>query len=282
MEIPYEQTGLKISNNSGNKFCVIRLHYTADPRKRSPEWKREAHEGLRPADWAKEYEIDYTALSGERVFPEIAEARNTIVVDEPYPEFDSNQQYWGGLDYGMRNPSSLHYYTIYDGVWYAIWELYEPCRDVQEFVRKAKEFPYYDKVRYIACDPTMYNTTQRNSLGLPCSPYELFVKAGFSKLLKGRNDEQVWLMQMRNLWSDLEDPTFRIFNRCPKMISEFENAVYQTIGEKVSQTHNMKEKMVDKANHAMDDCKYLFSTRPSGGPFTEVKWPRLVDTYRIR
>jgi len=37
----HEQKGLKIRRNAHNKFCVIELHYTADPAKCTDEWKAE-------------------------------------------------------------------------------------------------------------------------------------------------------------------------------------------------------------------------------------------------
>ncbi len=282
MAILHEQTGLQIRKNERNKFTVVRLHYTADPAKRSPEWKEEAKAGMREADFLKEYEIVWDALSGEHVFPEIREAKDTIIVREPYPEFGDDAVYWGGLDYGARNPSSCHFYTIYDGVLYCVWELYEPCIDVEKFVGQMCEFPHYSRVKWIAADPSMFNKTTRNAQGLPCSPYELFTKAGCGKLLKAHNDEQVWLMQMREHWANAEDPTFRVFELCSKIISEFEGALFEVIGEKASRTHNLSESMVDRHNHAMDDCKYLMSMRPKANVFSKVRWPRMVDRYKPR
>src|SRR3990172_10053416 len=100
----HEQTGLRIVENDKNKFCVITLHYTADPAKRSPEGRAEAQAGMHPAKFAKEYEIDYTALYGAKVFPDIGTNKEHIVVDEPYPEFPDTQVYWGGFDYAAPNP----------------------------------------------------------------------------------------------------------------------------------------------------------------------------------
>ena len=118
MSVLHEQTGLTIRKNHHNKFVVATLHYTADPSKRTAEWKSEARAGMRDADWRKEYEIDYTALSGEHAFPEIVEKKSKIVVSDPYPDFSEVTTFWGGLDYAQRSPASFHVYTIYDGVIY--------------------------------------------------------------------------------------------------------------------------------------------------------------------
>src|SRR5579871_2007062 len=99
-EVLHESTGLRIVRNDVNRFCVATLHYTADPAKRSKLWAAEARAGMAPARWAKEYEIDYTALYGQRVFPEIASNRERIVIPEPYKEYGPLQPFWGGFDFG--------------------------------------------------------------------------------------------------------------------------------------------------------------------------------------
>jgi hypothetical protein len=259
----HEQEGLKIVKNDKNRFCVVTLHYTADPAKRSKEWEDEARSGMNSAKWAQEYCIDYTALYGKKVFPEISANKSKIVVPEPYIEFPDTQVYWGGLDYGARNPSSLHFYTIFDGVTYSVWELYEACTNIDEFVTKAKAFPHYERVRYIAADPSIIKTNStRNSLGLPCTMNDLFVKAGFTKLLAGDTNEAAWLALIRQHWQNSDDPTFRIFDCCPNQIREFESAVYVSTSERLLQTQNYREAISDHNNHSLDDCKYFMNSRP--------------------
>jgi len=261
-KILYEDTGLQIKRNDNNGFCVVRLHYTADPRKRSEVWKREAQAGMRPSDWAMEYEIDFSALSGDLAFPEIREHKGHIVVRRPYPEFGPDMPYWGGLDYGSRNPSSVHFYTIHEGITYCVWELYEPCVNIDEFVYKVKSFPYWASVKYIAADPTIFGRTTRNSRGLPSSMYELFMEKGLTKLIRGNNNEQAWLAKMKEHWSDPNRITFKIFDCCKNMIQEFEGAVYASMSDKQKASKNWRETLADHNNHAMDDCKYYMNSSP--------------------
>src|SRR5579859_1298987 len=93
-ELIHESEGLKIVRNDRNKFCVCTLFYYADPEKRKPEWENTVRQGMSQRDWAKEYLIDYTAKFGDRVFPELQDKRDSIVV--PATDFDSGQ-FWGGL-----------------------------------------------------------------------------------------------------------------------------------------------------------------------------------------
>src|SRR5262249_25011124 len=42
-----------------NGVHVVEIHYTADPNKRDPAWKREAQRGMPPRGWAREFEITW-------------------------------------------------------------------------------------------------------------------------------------------------------------------------------------------------------------------------------
>jgi hypothetical protein len=62
--------GVRTWTNPVNRFFVYRLHYTADPKKRDPAWRREAKAGMPDRGWAREYEISFETPEGEPVFPE--------------------------------------------------------------------------------------------------------------------------------------------------------------------------------------------------------------------
>lgn len=262
----HEQQGLRIVENDHNGFTVVSLHYSADPRKRSELWRKEAAQGISKAKFEQEYEISYDAMLGEKVFPEIKSRRNEIVFSEgPFIDnvWPSHLVFWGGFDYGSRNPSAFVVYTIYDGVIYAVWELYEPCKNIIEFVAKMKACPYWDKIKYIACDPDIRNLKHRDmKTGLPMSVEQEFNRLGVYRLLMGNNDEQAWLASMQRHWRG-ETVGFKISSMCPKLIEEFELATYVSMSNKQLETADYREQLVDKRNHALDACKYFMNTNPS-------------------
>lgn len=261
-EILHEATGLKIHRNDKNGFVVVTLHHTADPSKRSAEWRREAELGMSKAKAARELDIDYGAMFGERVFPEFTLHKDKILVREPYPTFPSDQRYWGGFDYGMRNPSAFIVYTIWDGVMYAVWELYEPCKNIKEFALKMLNCPYYEKIRYIAADPHIADLRHYGIDGNGASIQDQFAQQGVKKLFsQTSNDEAPWLAMVRKHWLNPEDPTFRVFDCCPNLINEFDKAVYASQRE-AFQSKNYKEAIADVNNHAMDACKYFMLSMP--------------------
>jgi hypothetical protein len=69
--------GITEWRNPRNGFFVCRLHYTADPQKRTEQWKREASGNLSLRAWRREYEIDWTSPEGEPVVPEFDANRHT-------------------------------------------------------------------------------------------------------------------------------------------------------------------------------------------------------------
>lgn len=264
MEILHEQTGLKIRRNPNNRFVVVELDYFADPAKRSPEWVAEARSGMSAAAWAKEYLRDATAMYGQRVFPELAQHRDKIVIGQPYREFGPQGAYWAGFDFGSRNPSAFIVYTLEDGVIYAIWELYEPCKTIPDLASKIISCPYYDHLRYIACDPTITNQkTRTNKYGALVTISDLLLDYGIKRLRPGNTNESVWVAQMRQHWANPDDPTFRILDTCPNLIHEFENAVFASQNEKEILTETYKESLEDVHNHALDATKYFMNSKPT-------------------
>lgn len=254
----HESQGLKIVKNQGNQFCVVTLHYSSDPSKRSPEWRCEAGAGMTLEQAARELDIDYTAVMGAKVFPEILEQRAQIVISDPYPDFGPGVKYFGGFDYGTRNPSSFHVYTLVDGVIYSVWELFEPCTNIAEFAAKMREFTYWNSIRWIAADPNIWAPSQQAKEGLVSIQYMLW-QAGIRNLVKGLQDEDAWTGKMRLHWATGNEPTFKIFDRCVNQVREFETAIYAGQSERQLLSSAYKESIADKDNHSLDDCKYFMS-----------------------
>jgi hypothetical protein len=79
---------------------VVRTHYSADPLKRTDEWKQRASEGMNKRDWAREYEIDWTIAEGLGVYADdfdrqfhVAEEQITTIPDVPIVT---------GFDFGLN------------------------------------------------------------------------------------------------------------------------------------------------------------------------------------
>lgn len=279
-EVLFEGTGLRIVRNRRNAFVTAWLRFTADPLKRDPKWRAEAASGMTPEQAARELDIDFTALMGAKVFPELHARRSEIVLTSPLPDFGPDARYFGGLDYGMRSPASFHVYTVQDGCFYSVFEVYEPCRVIADFVAKMRQFPHWNQIRYIAADPNLWRLDQQTAGGL-VSVESLFRAAGVRCLVKGQNTgnaEPTFIALMRAHWAE-DDPTFKFFETCSSQIHEFESAIYVNQSERQLTTANYREEIADHDNHSIDDCKYMRLTNPQeqrGRQFTD---PQLVDRW---
>lgn len=280
MQQLYEGEGLKIRRNENNQFVVVTLHYTADPERRSEEWKKEAMAGMPEARWMQEQEIDYGAMFGTKVFPQISTHRGQIVVSrEAQMSFPASATMWAGFDFGIRNPSSFQVYVWHDGILYAIWELYKPCDNLEEFCFEMKQCPYWDRVRYVFSDPHIWDARSFNSKGTSTQAVaDQFRAQGIKKLIPSTSDEEAWLSLMHQHWGNPAEPTFKIFDCCPQLVQEFEGASYPKMTDRQMLGRNFKEKMADVNNHAMDACKYfmLSGSRLQQNTF---KNPRMVDKW---
>lgn len=95
--------GLSLKKNQ-NGFWVLFCHYSADPDK-DPErngkaWYEEARKGLSPEQWEQEYEINFFAKLGKRVFPEF---RKEVHVREV--RFNRHSPLYLGWDFGFHHPA---------------------------------------------------------------------------------------------------------------------------------------------------------------------------------
>ena len=61
--------GVEAWTNPSNGFRVLQIHYTADPAKRDPTWKKRAAAGMPKQGWDREYEINFAIPEGKPVFP---------------------------------------------------------------------------------------------------------------------------------------------------------------------------------------------------------------------
>lgn len=60
--------GVKRWTNERNGFRVLRIHYTADPDKRTKEWYAATRPGYSQTAWDQEFEIKFTSYAGKGIY----------------------------------------------------------------------------------------------------------------------------------------------------------------------------------------------------------------------
>lgn len=256
--------GLVRKRNSQGHL-VLRLHYSADPRKDQAWAKKESDKlmgGMSSLLWRREYEIDFGAGSGELVFPEFYDLEDIITCDPI--ELDDTFQFFGGFDWGTRNPLSFHVYAEdVNHQFYSVWEYYDDHKPVPYVAEVIKKCPYYDRIQWIAADPSIWteNIPKKDSFSSIASMLQDEEEVGdyvIDKLTSAHDRSDVsGINKFKSMWS-VRPPKFRIFRSCVNQISEFKNLKYPERKETVNET----EKILDKNNHTWDDAKYFILSHP--------------------
>ena len=91
--------GLKVWHNPVNKFCVARLHYSANPNKRSADWRNTNRAGYTWAEWMREYEIVWSSFEGVPVY--IDDYSRSFHVSTERLEWAKEYPILRGWDFGL-------------------------------------------------------------------------------------------------------------------------------------------------------------------------------------
>lgn len=252
-----------------NGHVVLDLHYTYDPEKKQEDWIKEAEKaypgGRQSLAWRREMEMDWSAGSGELVFPEFLNLESNILVD-PY-DIPKTSKLYGGLDWGDNNPCSFHVYEYsVDNTVTVIWEWYQ--KHISSAVAAAQAIhlcPFYKQLEWIAADPMIWTNNQ----------YSQNTKTSLANILMNDISEDLRIYNLKQALHRSDTlmiqklrvrlfqapPTFRISKICTNMINEFRNLRYKEAQGDV----NNSDAIVNKNNHTWDDCKYFLLSHPSSG-----------------
>ena len=72
VEKRYPIEGVEMWKNKSNEFTVFQLHYTADPSKRSKEFKSGAKKGMSQKRYNQEYELQWETFAGHPVYSDFS------------------------------------------------------------------------------------------------------------------------------------------------------------------------------------------------------------------
>lgn len=270
--------GLLVKNNKqGHR--VLRLHYTADPDKNPSSvtgklwFDKETNKyigGTGSLGWRREMEIDFGAGSGELVFPEFFDMEMSLTCD-PF-ELDETYNFFGGFDWGTRNPLSFHVYAeSRDHRFFSIWEYFDEHKPIPYVARRIKECPYYERIQWIASDPSIWteNIPKKDGFASVATMLQDEEEVGdkfvIDKLTSAHDRSDVGgINKFKSMWS-IVPPKFVIFKSCVNQINEFKNLKYPERKEITNET----EKILDKNNHSWDDAKYFILSHPYAKTFEE-------------
>lgn len=255
----------------------MRLHYTADPEKRDPEWRKKARAGYAAWAWAREFEIDFTSRGGQKVYemwdPEVHEVRMGTM-----PETWTRYR---GLDHGLANPTAVVWAAvdpdndvhIYREYYRAERTIAENCRHILEMEGKT------ETVRGTYGDPSLYQRDPKDMSFLA----DEYARTGIA-IIPGNNMKGVdpvcrhlvcalakWSKKNERVhpyfeeqgWDEKEvddlsrQPAVYFSTACQNTIREHRNWRIREVSR--PETHNKSEKPEDKDDHTCDAVRYLLA-----------------------
>lgn len=277
--------GIRWGRSRENPFHVLRLHYTADPDK-DPERDGQKWYAAKTADmggasssgWQREYEIDFKAQAGAKVFGNFNERHK--VEPRVLPRWFHRWVVW---DYGLRNPTVMLVIATNDlGVHEVELEYYQRGASVKESAYAAHRLVwemYADAElrRQVAFDDEQLLIGGRDKLeewesqffqGVIGDPSMGELREKDTKTVLERFAECGWFIAKGirathglgtvNTWFK-EDLLF-IQKRCVNTIREVSYLVW---ADHADPTLNYREREVDKDNHSTDCLKMFANQFPS-------------------
>lgn len=166
IKIEEPMRGFKTWRNPVNKFFVARIHYEADPRKRTSQWRSDARAGIPFAEWMREYEIVWSSFEGVPVFAE-SYSKKFHVSDAPL-QWSMEYPVVRGWDFGLDVLGMACVFTqlLSNSRLFIYHELVASDSDIYTFTEAVREqslewFPGCKKFIDIV-DPSGFNRDARN------------------------------------------------------------------------------------------------------------------------
>ena len=274
------------------------LDFFADPDKdplteKGKKWLADAIRGIpggvKSPQWRREMCRNWGAGGGQLVFPEFETHEDRIVV--PPFEVPESWALYAGFDYGHRNPSAFEVFAVdHDANVWSVWEYYKSGDGYRAQARAIRSCPYYDRLSFPpVADPSLWALTQQDKSDKNDmkSIAQLFAELDSEEAVffaKGKAGGDItWAEKVKgDLWWNLdegEEPRWKIFATCPKLIWEIRKLRYRDWRSTASKAEQaVQEKIVQKDNHAIDAACYfylMFFEKPENERRRERKYEKL-------
>lgn len=261
--------GMPSWKNPGNEFVVIGCGYYADPDKRSEEaWKRITL-NLREDQIEREVLINFNSRGGEKIFPYLEGRAKEFLVPSLFVngkwDIPKDWDIIAGLDYGARNPTSIHFYGIdQEKRFTSFWEFYQPSHYL-EISEVLKAHPLWDRVDKVVVDPSIFKNDQNRDKYVEGKPEvtsigDLLIEEGIYNIEKGNNGRVAGLERVKEMFNqrsgDPRPSNFFISVDCEHQWDEFLGLRYKVESQAQLMNKTPSEDAQKKDDHAFDETKY--------------------------
>lgn len=270
----------KKKNSQGH--TVLSLFYFADNDKNPETETGKIFETALVADYPggksspkfrKEMMIDFSVGSGQPVFEYLPSLESSIKFDlsQLPAKLIATAKFYGGADWGLNKNNSAATVVMEDtdGRFWEVWEWAKTNVTPQEYSEAWHSCPFFDRLEWIAADPTMWNENQSRKEGY--TSFARILEEEMPEHLKlklipahGRSDIAA-ITRLDAFWKQVP-LRYRVSMTCTQGWRELINLRYMaTLDSK-----NSSEKIVDKDNHNWDCRKYIILSHPQSGNFVEA------------
>lgn len=264
---------------------VMRLHYSADEVKdpdteKGMRWFQSQVKGYpggqAGSKWQQEMEINFQIFGGRKVYPDWLERQAHVAV----PKFNVPEEWplYAGYDYGTANPMAftpIAFKSIDECV--QIDEIVMTGLTVPQQAKAIKAKPYWERIRGIVGDPSIWRRTQGQDEERLKSIGEMFEDEGIY-IEKGRNEPGVDMAYVAlldgYLWQKKDSPKFQIFDHCVETLKCYRNLrkKQHTTAHAIANMDD-PEAIVQKGIDAFDANKYILLSRGFETPDAIVSMP---------
>lgn len=262
-----------------NGAYIARVHYTADPDKRSAEWKAEQQKGTTTAGWEREYEINWNVSIEKPYYPEF---KYDFHVAQSRLKPDPNRPLELGFDYGLT-PATLICQTTAKGQILVLREIQSWDCGMRNHAKVlmgdlAAFYPEYE--RNCVGDPAGNQRSQadeKTANEILAQDFGLYVEPGALSQTE-RSEAIRWFLT--NLTPDGK-PMLLIDPSCTTLITGFMGGYHRKqIGERI-----LDEPDKNDYSHLMDCMAYVaakvYLQRQVGNRFA-AEWKRAKRQGRIK
>jgi len=248
-----KKQGYRIWKNKGNGFTCMSLHYTADPSKRSEEWKQKAKYGMDQKTWNTEMELSWETYAGEGVYTKEFNKQFHVAADTMVPD-KSNPTLVRGWDFGGNHSCVVTQYI--DGQVRVLTEYanvgFNTTRIARDIVEDCNQ--RYDNYRYIEVIDPSGMWEGKTSTGMACA--DAMRELGLT-IVPGDQDPTRRVKAVMDYMTLLVrgKPGLIINPECKMLIDGFMGGYHYPEKETKNQKRNKPEK--NEYSHIHDALQYV-------------------------
>lgn len=267
----FPMKGVEEWKNRGNGFYVVRMHYSADPRKdpdtkEGAAWKEKEQRKYRDdiRRWNQEYEIDGSALGASLVYPQFS-IKNHYLPNLKIEDIPKHWTRYFAMDPGVDAPTACLWAAVSpEGAIFVYDEYYVRDRTIPQhagdLLHREKMHPGPPQFRFIdphACKRQYSTETCRDQYireGIYCISANNDVDHGIDLVRSYLGAAKVQLTEEEIAEGKKENPLRVYFLNTPKTFMEF---------RKYMMAENESDKPKKGNDHLMDALRYIIASGPT-------------------